>query len=54
MEKHFPRSDIHIIEERWLQLKNLLEKGHKCDLSLVFHRNAEYCFRHNNKRMAMI
>jgi len=53
-ESNFPIPDIQINQERWYQLKELITNRYRCDLSLVFYRNAEYYLRHKNFRVAMV
>ena len=47
-------ADHYINHERWLRLKELIERNHRCDLSLVFFRNAQSHFYHGNFRLAIV
>lgn len=46
--------DYCINQERWLGFKDLIESNHKCDLSLVFFRNAQSHFHDGNLRLAIV
>jgi hypothetical protein len=47
-------ADYYINKERWLHLKELIERNHRCDLSLVFFRNAQSYLRAGNLRLSII
>lgn len=47
-------ADYYINQERWLHFKELIERNHRCDLSLVFFRNAQSHFHDGNLRLAIV
>lgn len=53
-KSYIPEQDIHINSDRWIQLKNLIEENYRCDLSMVFYRNAQKYLKEGNSRLAMI
>jgi len=49
-----PSPDDCIDKDRWFGFKELIESGYRCDLSLVFLRNAESYFYEGNLRLAIV
>ncbi|MDX8385578.1 MAG: hypothetical protein R8M11_03565 [Gallionella sp.] len=49
-----PTADYCITQERWLEFKELIEQDYRCDLSLVFYRNAESHLRNGDLRLAIV
>jgi hypothetical protein len=47
-------ADYYINQERWLSFKELIERNYRCDLSLVFYRNAQSYLHEGNMRLAII
>jgi len=49
-----PAADYCITQERWLAFKKLIEDDYRCDLSLVFYRNAESHLQNGDLRLAIV